>query len=142
MSTKAECKSKDTETPPAAIAAAGGVSLWVENKKEVKRRMVGRDQYCALFLSIRLNTAGDISLFEKGEQPLLFIRCAVDGAHMISGGFDGGAERVFAKELDASLAGGRYQNHKDLMSFPDCGHKELNLLVSMVVQTTDLLNTG
>jgi hypothetical protein len=58
LSTKAECKSKDTETPPAAIAAAGGVSLWVENKKEVKRRMVGRDQYCALFLSIRLNTAG------------------------------------------------------------------------------------
>ncbi len=34
-------------------------------------------------------------------------------------------ERLNAKELDTSLAGGRYQNHKDLMSFPDCGHKEL-----------------
>ncbi len=34
-------------------------------------------------------------------------------------------ERIDAKELDTSLAGGRYQNHKDLMSFPDCGHKEL-----------------
>ena len=34
-------------------------------------------------------------------------------------------ERLNTKELDASLAGGRYQNHKDLMSFPDCGHKEL-----------------
>lgn len=34
-------------------------------------------------------------------------------------------ERMGTKELDASLAGGRYQNHKDLMSFPDCGHKEL-----------------
>ena len=34
-------------------------------------------------------------------------------------------ERLNTKELDASLAGGRYQNHKDLMSFPDCGHKDL-----------------
>ena len=34
-------------------------------------------------------------------------------------------ERLNTKELDASLAGGRYQNHKDLMSFPDCGHKGL-----------------
>ena len=34
-------------------------------------------------------------------------------------------ERLNAKELDTSLAGGRYQNHKDLMSFPDCGHREL-----------------
>jgi len=28
-------------------------------------------------------------------------------------------------KLDTSLASSRYQNHKDLMSFPDCGHKEL-----------------
>lgn len=34
-------------------------------------------------------------------------------------------DRLGTKELDTSLAGGRYQNHKDLMSFPDCGHKEL-----------------
>lgn len=34
-------------------------------------------------------------------------------------------ERLNTKELDASLAGGRYQNHKDLMSFPDCGHQGL-----------------
>ena len=34
-------------------------------------------------------------------------------------------DRLDVKELDTSLAGGRYQNHKDLMSFPDCGHKEL-----------------
>lgn len=34
-------------------------------------------------------------------------------------------ERLNVKELDTSLAGGRYQNHKDLMSFPDCGHSEL-----------------
>ena len=89
---------KIQETPPVTATAAGGGSLWAENKKEVKRRMVGRDQYCTLFLSIRLNT-GDISLFEKGEQPFLFIRCAVDGAHMVSGGFDGGAERVFVQRL-------------------------------------------
>ncbi|MDY4950959.1 MAG: RNA degradosome polyphosphate kinase [Prevotella sp.] len=34
-------------------------------------------------------------------------------------------ERLNVKELDTALAGGRYQNHKDLMSFPDCGHTEL-----------------
>lgn len=28
-------------------------------------------------------------------------------------------------KLDTVLAGGRYQNHKDLMSFPDCGRKDL-----------------
>jgi len=28
-------------------------------------------------------------------------------------------------KLDTSLASSRYQNHKDLMSFPDCGHTEL-----------------
>ena len=34
-------------------------------------------------------------------------------------------DRLDIDELDTRLAGGRYQNHKDLMSFPDCGHKEL-----------------
>ena len=34
-------------------------------------------------------------------------------------------DRLNVKELDTSLAGGRYQNHRDLMSFPDCGHSEL-----------------
>lgn len=34
-------------------------------------------------------------------------------------------ERLNVKELDTALAGGRYQNHKELMSFPDCGHTEL-----------------
>lgn len=34
-------------------------------------------------------------------------------------------DRLNTKELDASLAGGRYQNHKDLMSFPDCGRNDL-----------------
>ena len=34
-------------------------------------------------------------------------------------------DRLNTKELDASLAGGRYQNHKDLMSFPDCGRNGL-----------------
>lgn len=28
-------------------------------------------------------------------------------------------------KLDTSLASSRYQNHKDMMSFPDCGHTEL-----------------
>lgn len=34
-------------------------------------------------------------------------------------------ERLDIRELDTSLASGRYQNHKDLMTFPDCGHEEL-----------------
>lgn len=34
-------------------------------------------------------------------------------------------DRLDMKELDTTLAGGRYQNHKDLMTFPDCGHAEL-----------------
>ena len=34
-------------------------------------------------------------------------------------------DRLNTKELDASLAGGRYQNHKDLMSFPDSGRNDL-----------------
>ena len=33
-------------------------------------------------------------------------------------------ERLDIDELDTSLGGGRYQNHKDLMSFPSCGHDE------------------
>ena len=34
-------------------------------------------------------------------------------------------DRLNVHELDTLLAGGRYQNHRDLMSFPDCGHSEL-----------------
>lgn len=33
--------------------------------------------------------------------------------------------RMNVDKLDASLASGKYQNHKDLMGFPDCGHSEL-----------------
>ncbi len=34
-------------------------------------------------------------------------------------------DRLNVRELDTSLAAGRYQNHRDLMSFPDCGHTDL-----------------
>ncbi|MGI6232165.1 MAG: RNA degradosome polyphosphate kinase [Prevotella sp.] len=34
-------------------------------------------------------------------------------------------KQLNARELDTEVASGRYQNHKDLMSFPDCGHTEL-----------------
>lgn len=33
--------------------------------------------------------------------------------------------RLNVEHLDAALPSGRYQNHKDLMKFPDFGHKEL-----------------
>lgn len=32
---------------------------------------------------------------------------------------------LYVDKLDTVLAGGRYQNHKDLMKFPDCGRKDL-----------------
>lgn len=34
-------------------------------------------------------------------------------------------EKLDVDKLDTVLAGGRYHNHKDLMSFPDCGRKDL-----------------
>ncbi|MCI6619153.1 MAG: RNA degradosome polyphosphate kinase, partial [Prevotella sp.] len=34
-------------------------------------------------------------------------------------------KRLNVTELDTLLGTNRYQNHKDLMSFPDCGHTEL-----------------
>lgn len=34
-------------------------------------------------------------------------------------------DRLKSKELETSLVGGRHQNHRDLMSFPDCGQKDL-----------------
>lgn len=33
--------------------------------------------------------------------------------------------RLNIDSMDTIIAGGRYQNHKDLMSFPSCGHTEL-----------------
>lgn len=33
--------------------------------------------------------------------------------------------KLNVSKLDVALASSRYQNHKDLMSFPDCGHDEL-----------------
>lgn len=33
--------------------------------------------------------------------------------------------RLNVRELDTLLGTERYQNHKDLMKFPSCGHKEL-----------------
>lgn len=35
-------------------------------------------------------------------------------------------ERLNIRELDTLLATGRYQNHKDLMRFPTCGHNDLS----------------
>ena len=49
-------------------------------------------------------------------------------------------ERLNTKELDTSLAGGRYQNHKDLMSFPDCGHKELKYEKWTPIMKTEFLS--
>ena len=37
-------------------------------------------------------------------------------------------------KLDTTLASGRYHNHKDLMSFPDCGRKELKFPAQSSIQ--------
>ncbi|MGI6242449.1 MAG: RNA degradosome polyphosphate kinase [Prevotella sp.] len=34
-------------------------------------------------------------------------------------------DKLRVRELDTTLSSERYQNHKDLMSFPDCGHSDL-----------------
>ncbi len=56
-------------------------------------------------------------------------------------------ERLNIKELDTTLAAGRYHNHKDLMTFPDCGHAELKypsweqVMKPEFLSETSLLNT-
>lgn len=49
-------------------------------------------------------------------------------------------ERLDLDELDTNLAGGRYQNHKDLMTFPDCGHSELKYPVWKPVMKPEFLS--
>ena len=49
-------------------------------------------------------------------------------------------DRLNVRELDTSLAGGRYQNHRDLMSFPDCGHSELKYPRWPQVMKTEFLS--
>lgn len=55
--------------------------------------------------------------------------------------------RLNVDQLDTIVNGGRYQNHKDLMSFPDCGKKELKYpkwapIVKPELETEDsILNT-
>ena len=34
-------------------------------------------------------------------------------------------ERLDTRELESALVGGRHQNHRDLMTFPDCGQRQL-----------------
>jgi polyphosphate kinase len=50
-------------------------------------------------------------------------------------------ERLNMKELDISLAGSRYHNHKDLMKFPDCGHTELKFPVWHHLMKPEFLST-
>jgi polyphosphate kinase len=49
-------------------------------------------------------------------------------------------ERLNIKELDTSLAGKRYHNHKDLMKFPDCGHSELKYPAWRHIMKPDFLS--
>ena len=49
------------------------------------------------------------------------------------------SDRLNMRDLDASLAGGRYQNHRDLMSFPDCGHVELKYAKWQPVMKSEFL---
>jgi len=50
-------------------------------------------------------------------------------------------KRLNLKHLDTSLAGARYQNHKDLMKFPDCGHAELRYPKWPQIMKAEFLST-
>lgn len=56
-------------------------------------------------------------------------------------------KRLNLDKLDTALAAGRYQNHKDLMGFPDCGHTELKyekwpqLMKPEFISTESVLDT-
>ncbi len=50
-------------------------------------------------------------------------------------------KRLNLKHLDTSLAGTRYQNHKDLMKFPDCGHAELRYPKWPQIMKAEFLST-
>lgn len=55
-------------------------------------------------------------------------------------------KRVLAKlkidKLDTLLASGRYQNHRDLMGFPDCGRKDLKYPKWPSVMKSELMGEG
>lgn len=49
-------------------------------------------------------------------------------------------DRLNVRELDTTLASGRYHNHKDLMSFPDCGHSDLKYPIWTQVMKPEFLS--
>ena len=49
--------------------------------------------------------------------------------------------RLGTKELEISLVGGRHQNHKDLMAFPDCGKKALRYPKWMPIMKPEFLSS-
>lgn len=55
-------------------------------------------------------------------------------------------KRVLAKlkidKLDTLLASGRYQNHRDLMGFPDCGRKDLKYPQWPSIMKSELMGEG
>ncbi len=55
-------------------------------------------------------------------------------------------KRVLAKlkidKLDTLLASGRYQNHRDLMGFPDCGRKDLKYPKWPSIMKSELMGEG
>lgn len=49
-------------------------------------------------------------------------------------------ERLNTRELESSLVSGRHQNHKDLMSFPDCGQKQLRYPKWLPIMKSEFLS--
>lgn len=47
--------------------------------------------------------------------------------------------KLHVDKLDTILAAGRYQNHRDLMSFPDCGRKDLKYPTWMPILKHELM---
>ena len=65
-----------------------------------------------------------ISKGVKSRRLGLPLRLIYDGA-MPAGMLRRVMNKLDNERLDTALAGGKYQNHRDLMGFPDCGRKDL-----------------
>lgn len=65
-----------------------------------------------------------ISKGVKSRRLCLPLRLIYDGA-MPAGMLRRVMNKLDNERLDTALAGGKYQNHRDLMGFPDCGRKDL-----------------
>lgn len=83
-----------------------------------------RDAEMEIDNDLRNGLLQKISKGVKSRRTGLPLRLVYDGA-MPAGLLRRVMNKLDTDRLDTALAGGRYQNHRDLMSFPDCGRCDL-----------------